>query len=93
MHETCRLSSKLEARKRLITIGTFAPPWFRVTVNVMPVKTKTKTHCAQCEQTEDRCECEKYCVLCQSQLDIRLCTDGLYYCQPCREACEYKVSD
>jgi hypothetical protein len=59
----------------------------------MPAKTKTKTHCAQCEMTEDRCECEKYCVLCQSQLDVRLCTDGLYYCEPCREACEYRVSD
>jgi len=54
---------------------------------------KTKAHCAQCDMTEDHCECEKYCVLCQSQIDIRLCTDGLYYCLPCREACEYKVSD
>jgi len=42
---------------------------------------------------EKMCECEKYCVLCQSQIDIRLCTDGLYYCEPCREACDYKVSD
>lgn len=55
--------------------------------------TKTRVRCAQCDMTEDKCECERYCVLCQSQLDIRLCTDGLYYCQACREACDYKVSD
>jgi sulfur transfer complex TusBCD TusB component (DsrH family) len=55
--------------------------------------TKTKAHCVQCDMTEDHCDCEKYCVLCQSQMDIRLCTDGLYYCLACREACEYKVSD
>ena len=55
--------------------------------------TKVKVRCMQCEQIEERCECEKFCVLCQSQLDVRLCQDGLFYCQPCREACEYKVSD
>jgi hypothetical protein len=26
-------------------------------------------------------------------LDVRLCSDGLYYCEPCRTACDYKVSD
>jgi hypothetical protein len=49
--------------------------------------------CAQCEQPEKSCWCEKYCVLCQSQLDIRLCTDGLMYCEACRTACEYKTVD
>jgi len=53
----------------------------------------SRIHCAQCEQPESRCECEKYCVLCQSQVDIRLCTDGLMYCEPCREACDYKTAD
>jgi hypothetical protein len=47
----------------------------------------------QCEMTEDRCDCEKYCCLCQSLMEIRLCEDSLYYCKPCREACDYKVSD
>jgi hypothetical protein len=55
--------------------------------------TTKKVRCAQCEATEDRCECEKYCVLCQSQLDVRLCLDGLFYCEACREACEYKVAN
>ena len=49
--------------------------------------------CAQCERTEASCGCEKYCVLCQSQLDIRLCTDGLLYCEACRTACDYKPAN
>jgi len=47
----------------------------------------------QCEMSEDKCHCEKYCCLCQSQLDIRLCQDGLFYCPPCRESCDYKTAD
>ena len=49
-----------------------------------------KYKCAQCEQPESSCECEKFCCLCQSVMDIRLCTDGLFYCEPCRSACDYK---
>jgi hypothetical protein len=45
----------------------------------------------QCEQAESRCTCEKFCVLCQSQINIRLCTDGLMYCEACRTACDYKT--
>jgi hypothetical protein len=52
-----------------------------------------KCRCAQCEQPEGNCECEKYCCLCQSVIDIRICTDGLMYCEPCRKACDYKTSD
>lgn len=37
--------------------------------------------------------CEKYCVLCQSVIDIRLCEDGLLYCEPCRTACDYKTAN
>ena len=55
--------------------------------------TKTKFHCAQCEMIEEKCECEKYCCFCQGQIEIGLCHDGLYYCQPCREACDYKTED
>ena len=56
----------------------------------MSTKPASRILCAQCEQTESRCWCEKFCILCQSQLDIRLCTDGLMYCEPCRTACDYK---
>ena len=56
-----------------------------------PAPTKVRFRCLDCEAYEDRCHCEKYCCLCQSQLDVRLCGDGLYYCQPCREACDYKT--
>jgi hypothetical protein len=52
-----------------------------------------KSRCLQCEMTEDRCDCEKYCCLCQSLVDVRLYQDGLFYCLPCREACEYVVPD
>ena len=54
---------------------------------------KSKYRCMQCEMTEDRCQCERYCCLCQAQMTIRLCQDGLYYCEPCRDACDYKVAD
>jgi hypothetical protein len=49
--------------------------------------------CAQCERPEASCGCEKFCVYCQSQLDVRLCTDGLFYCEACRTACDYKVAE
>jgi hypothetical protein len=52
-----------------------------------------RQRCAQCDQPENSCECEKFCCLCQSVLDIRICTDGLMYCEPCRTACDYKTSD
>lgn len=55
--------------------------------------TNRKFRCMQCEMTEDRCDCEKYCCLCQSLMEVRLCEDGLYYCKPCREACGYIVSE
>jgi len=53
----------------------------------------TKFRCAQCEKPEESCECEKYCCLCQGVIDVRLCSDGLMYCEPCRTACDYKTSD
>jgi len=49
----------------------------------MATSTKTKYHCMQCDMTEDKCDCEKYCCSCQGQIDVRLCSDGLYYCPPC----------
>ena len=56
-------------------------------------KTKNQYRCLQCEMTEDKCQCERYCCLCYAELEIRLCHDGLYYCLACREACDYRVSD
>jgi len=52
-----------------------------------------KYRCSQCEQPENSCECEKFCCLCQAVIDIRVCSDGLMYCEPCRKACDYKTSD
>lgn len=63
-------------------------------MNSMSTETSLgKYRCNQCEKPENQCECEKFCCLCQSQLDIRICADGLMYCEPCRNACDYKTSD
>ena len=48
--------------------------------------------CSLCEKRERECTCERYCVICQGQHDIRLGSDGLYYCQDCREACEISLA-
>ncbi len=53
---------------------------------------KSSIRCVQCEQIEEHCECDKYCLLCNGQLDVRLCMDGRYYCGACREACDYKIA-
>jgi len=47
--------------------------------------------CAVCEMPEKKCECEKYCVHCLGRYSVRLCEDGQYYCQPCREACDLQA--
>lgn len=48
--------------------------------------------CMQCDKEEQRCECVKYCCLCQGSDNPRLCADGLYYCRDCREICGYVVA-
>jgi hypothetical protein len=49
--------------------------------------------CVQCDKSEEHCACEKYCTICQGQLGVRLCMDGLYYCPECREACDVSLAD
>jgi len=49
--------------------------------------------CLQCDKPERDCTCEKYCCFCQSQLNVRLCMDGMYYCPDCREACDARIPD
>jgi hypothetical protein len=68
------------------------PAW-RYSLPMATATSKSKYRCMQCEMTEDRCQCERYCCLCQAQMEVRLCQDGLYYCVPCRDACDYKVAD
>jgi len=74
-----------------VTNGTFPADFLALKCVYMATPGKAKNRCMQCEMPEDRCECEKFCVLCQSQIDVRICTDGLMYCPACREACDYKV--
>jgi hypothetical protein len=47
--------------------------------------------CGQCEHPEDQCECGRYCWLCMSENNVRLCQDGNLYCQECREVCEMEA--
>ena len=79
---------------REVTNGTF-PAW-PPGANISSMSTGTgqaKYRCAQCEMPESQCECDKYCCLCQTTLDVRICEDGLLYCEPCRSACDYKTSE
>lgn len=48
-------------------------------------------HCSVCEREESRCECVRYCCLCNGADNVRLCEDGLYYCRACREACDFQA--
>jgi hypothetical protein len=52
---------------------------------------ETRYRCQQCDKQEERCDCDKYCCLCQGLEGARLCGDGLYYCKDCREACGYSA--
>ena len=47
-------------------------------------------HCSVCDQVEEKCDCDKYCCLCQGEHQVRLCMDGLWYCLECREACDLR---
>lgn len=49
--------------------------------------------CGQCDLAESKCQCERFCALCQSTYNVRLVGDGLYYCVDCREACDYRTED
>ena len=49
------------------------------------------TVCGMCEKSERDCKCDRYCCICMGQYGIRLCSDGLYYCPDCREACQVNV--
>ena len=76
----------------MVTNGTLPIFAAGATVSVMAIL-KTKFRCTQCEMIEERCECDRYCYICMGQNQVRLCEDGLYYCEACREACEYKAQD
>lgn len=52
--------------------------------------TTPKFACIACALPEEQCLCDRYCALCHSEYDVRLCEDGQYYCRDCREACDYK---
>jgi hypothetical protein len=49
--------------------------------------------CVMCDMPEERCSCEKYCTICKGQHNVRLGSDGLYYCPDCREACDVPLAN
>jgi hypothetical protein len=65
---------------------SFTQATFRDT---LPTMAETKYRCQQCDKEELRCDCDKYCCLCEGLDGTRMCADGLYYCKDCREACGY----
>jgi hypothetical protein len=90
--EVAKRQARKGERQLWLPTALFRSPPVRYS-SAMTTSTPRKYRCMQCEMTEDRCDCEKYCCLCQSLMEVRLCEDGLYYCKPCRDACGYKVSD
>ena len=51
--------------------------------------------CAMCDGLEAACKCDvkDYCALCHGDEKVRLCEDGQYYCELCREICDYHAGD
>ena len=49
--------------------------------------------CAICDLPEEKCQCDRYCCLCQGGHNVRLCNDGQYYCLDCREACDLQAQE
>jgi len=45
--------------------------------------------CTVCGLPEDRCQCPRFCMLCKSDYNVRLCEDGCFYCYDCREICGF----
>lgn len=48
-------------------------------------------YCIVCGEKEQDCRCDRYCSICQSDHNVRLCLDGNYYCKDCRDACDYEA--
>lgn len=49
--------------------------------------------CTVCGVIEDECKCPRFCILCKSDMNVRLCEDGCFYCGDCREVCGYSVEE
>jgi hypothetical protein len=49
--------------------------------------------CVTCSKLEQQCKCDRFCMLCQSDFQVRLCEDGYYYCKDCRDACDFRSEE
>jgi hypothetical protein len=54
---------------------------------------KKEFKCGVCDKPEGQCTCNRYCALCHSDYKLRLTEDGQFYCEDCREACDFKSQD
>ncbi len=49
--------------------------------------------CTVCGAKEEKCQCDRFCMLCRADYKVRLCEDGCYYCADCREICDYTAEN
>jgi hypothetical protein len=73
--------------------GLLAAPRHRQVQFSLEAPMPGPVHCAMCDMPEERCACEKYCIICKGQHNVRMGADGLYYCPDCREACDVPLAN
>ncbi|MGB8437978.1 MAG: hypothetical protein WCE26_01220 [Candidatus Acidiferrales bacterium] len=83
----------MEARKLLVAVALLPYYWSNGKLGRSREAQTVITLCSQCDKPETQCTCEKFCCFCQSQHNIRLAVDGMYYCPDCREACDVRLAD
>lgn len=49
--------------------------------------------CTVCSSKEEDCRCPRFCMLCKSDIGVRLTEDGCYYCAECRDICGYSAEE
>jgi hypothetical protein len=52
-----------------------------------------ETLCTQCDRQEWKCDCDRFCWMCQGQDNIKMGEDGRFYCPECREACDVGIAN
>ncbi len=52
-----------------------------------------ETLCAQCDRHEWKCDCDRFCWMCNGQDNIKMGEDGRFYCPDCREACDVGIAN
>lgn len=87
------VSDGISACKLLVAVALLPYYWSNGKLGRSREALNVITLCSQCDKPETQCTCEKFCCFCQSQYNIRLAVDGMYYCPDCREACDVRLAD